>query len=93
MLSFARINVIDLPELGGQLPPLTPRLVRLWTRKVAQPVGKVVNIRTTERHVVRWVAPPIVSWHDQLHDQSRHCVIRDYPQLVVRPCTTGGMIT
>ena len=29
VLSFARINVIYLPELGGQLPPLTPRLVRL----------------------------------------------------------------
>ena len=29
VLSFARINVIYLPELGGQLPPLTPRPVRL----------------------------------------------------------------
>ena len=24
VLSFARINVVYLPELGGQLPPLTP---------------------------------------------------------------------
>ena len=29
VLSFARINVVYLPELGGQLPPLTPRPVRL----------------------------------------------------------------
>ena len=32
VLSFARINVMYLPELGGQLPPLTPRPVRLCTR-------------------------------------------------------------
>ena len=30
VLSFARINVMYLPELGGQLPSLTPRPVRLW---------------------------------------------------------------
>ena len=30
VLSFSRINVMYLPELGGQLPPLTPRPVRLW---------------------------------------------------------------
>ena len=30
VLSFARINVEYLPELGGQLPPPTPRPVRLW---------------------------------------------------------------
>ena len=29
VLSLARINVIYLPELGGQLPPLNPRPVRL----------------------------------------------------------------
>ena len=29
VLSFARINVVYLPGLGGQLPPLTPRPVRL----------------------------------------------------------------
>ena len=29
VLSFARINVIYPPELGGLLPPLTPRPVRL----------------------------------------------------------------
>ena len=32
VLSFARINVMYLPELGGQLPPLTPRPVRLCPR-------------------------------------------------------------
>ncbi len=36
VLSFARINVIYLPELGGQLPPLTPRLIRLWHRDMLE---------------------------------------------------------
>ena len=49
--------------------------------------------RTTERDVVRRVAPPFARWHDQLHDQSWHCVIRDHPQLVVRQRTIDDMIT
>ena len=55
--------------------------------------GQVSSSRTTERDVVRRVAPLIVRWHDQLHDQSCHCVIRDNPQLVVRSHTIGGTIT
>ena len=55
--------------------------------------GQFASRRTTERDVLGRMAPPIVSWHDNFHDQSCHCVIRDHPQLVVRPRTTGGTIT
>ena len=57
----------------------TSKFGRTTSRKVVQPVGKkVLRSRTTERDVVRRVAPPTFRWHDQSCD----CV----------SSTTGGAI-
>ena len=69
--------------------------LRLIVRLVVPPVakscdksGQVASSLTTERDILRRVAPPIVRWHDQWHDQSCHWVIRDHRQVVVRPGKT-----
>ena len=82
----------EIARPSWHLRPIV-RLVVPPVAKSCDKSGQVSNSRFTERDVVQRVAPPIVRWHDQLHDQSCHCVIRDNPQLVMRPHTTGGTIT
>ena len=62
---------------------LIERLVVPPFVKLCDKSRQFASSRTTERDVILRVAPPIVRWHDQLHDESCHCVIRDNPQLVV----------
>ncbi len=59
VLSFARINVMYLPELGGQLPPLTPRPVRLCS-----PVPMFPGTYVPRTYVPQYLCSPVPMFPD-----------------------------
>ena len=66
---------------------------RTTVAKSCDKSGQFASNRSTDHDVIGRKTQPIARWHDQLYDQSSHCVFRDHPQLVVRPRETSGTIT